>query len=65
MGEFKFSQHIKTSSKARGGFRTYQLTKDIDEDFDQYLSSLGVYITKYHNTGENENKETHPFSSYS
>src|SRR6186713_2072504 len=39
----EFQQHIRTSSKVRRGFRTYQTSESIDSETDRNLSSYGVY----------------------
>lgn len=44
MKKYTFSQHIRTSSKSRRGFRTYQMSTDIHEPFEKNLSILGAYI---------------------
>ena len=44
-----FAQHIRTSSKARRGFRTFKRTTEI-EAFDEKLGAYGVYsATQYDN----------------
>ncbi len=40
-----FRQHIKTSSRARKGYRTYQYTPPMDEQTDEKLGGYGVYVS--------------------
>ncbi len=51
-----FSQHIRTSSKIRRGFRTFKRTiNEIDENMDGKLSTLGVYTPIQYKNFQNMN----------
>jgi hypothetical protein len=47
--EITFAQHIRTSSKARRGFRTFKKTvREVNEQLDETLGTYGVYTpTQY------------------
>lgn len=64
MKSLRFSQHIRTSSKSRKGFRTYQKSADILENVDEMLSAYGAYIPTAYTIPKNISDYPKLFSFY-
>lgn len=60
MKDYQFSQHIRTSSKVKRGFRTYQKTGDVDEVLEDKLGKYGLYAPTFYETLDDIKIEDYP-----